>query len=84
MFDQIICVGHITKMFFRKSSETIQEQLKRLFRDEKKFRKNGNVENANFDFMKLHNEKDEYESESEYRVEKKKKKRKSLNISVCV
>ena len=77
-------VDQITKMFFRKSSETIQEQFKRLFRDEKKFRKNGNVENANFDFMKLHNEKDENESESKYNVETQKKKRKSLTISVCM
>ena len=73
----------ITNMFdFRKSSATIQEQFKRLFRDEKKFRKNGNVENANFDFMKLHNEKDE--SESKYTVEREQKKRKSLTFSVCM
>lgn len=67
---------------FRKSSATIQEQFKRIFRDEKKFRKNGNVENANFDFMKLHNEKDE--SESKYTVEREQKKRKSLTFSVCM
>ena len=77
-------MNQITKMFFRKSSETIQEQFKRLFRDEKKYRKNGNVENANFDFMKLHDEKDEYESETKYNIEKQKKKSKSLIISVCM
>ena len=67
---------------FRKSSQTIQEQFKRLFRDEKKFRKNGNVENASFDFMKLQNEKDD--SDTKYNTEIEKKKRKSLSISVCM
>ena len=64
---------------FRKSSETITQQFLRLFRDEKKCRKNGNVENANFDFMKLHNENEEHND-----VEKQKEKPKKLFISVCM
>ena len=64
---------------FRKSSETITEQFIKLFRDEKKYRKNGNVEDANFDFMKLHNENKEHND-----VEKQKKKQKRLSISVCM
>ena len=64
---------------FRKSSETITEQFLRLFRDEKKCRKNGNVENANFDFMTLLSENEEYKD-----VETQKKKQKSLSISVCM
>ena len=64
---------------FRKSSETITEQFIKLFRDEKKYRKNGNVEDANFDFMKLHNENEEHND-----VEKQKKKQKRLSISVCM
>ena len=64
---------------FRKSSETITEQFLKLFRDEKKYRKNGNVEDANFDFMKIHNENEEHND-----VEKQKKKQKRLSISVCM
>ena len=64
---------------FRKSSETITEQFLKLFRDEKKYRKNGNVEDANFDFMKLYNEHEEHND-----VEKQKKKQKRLSISVCM
>ena len=64
---------------FRKSSETITEQFIKLFRDEKKYRKNGNVEDANFDFMKLYNENEEHND-----VEKQKKKQKRLSISVCM
>ena len=36
---------------FRKTSVSFQEQMRKLFRNEKKFRKSGLVEEADFDFQ---------------------------------
>ena len=36
---------------FRKTSVSFQDQMKKLFRNEKKFRKSGLVEEADFDFQ---------------------------------
>ena len=36
---------------FRKTSVSFQDQMRKLFRNEKKFRKSGLVEEADFDFQ---------------------------------
>ena len=43
--------------FFRKRSLTFKQQFVKMIQDEKKVRKNGSVEHADFDFLK--NIKDE-------------------------
>ena len=40
---------------FRKTSVSFQEQMRKLFRNEKKFRKSGLVEEADFDFQTINN-----------------------------
>ena len=38
--------------FFRKSSLTLKQQVLKMLQDEKKVRKNGSIEYADFDFLK--------------------------------